>query len=193
MRKSRRLTGRNTGLNGLLKGVTFYRQGRLCKGDVFISRGKIIQGDLFPLHDSVPVAPTVFNEHCIVSPGFADVHVHLREPGFSYKEQILTGTRAAARGGYTTVCSMPNVNPSPDTLANLQAQLAIIARDARVRVIPYGCITMTRVQRERFFNEADYVRLKDSYILDPEKMALARPDLSVLHPLPRVNEISHEY
>jgi len=129
-------------LNGLLKGVTFYRQGRLCKGDVFISRGKIIQGDLFPLHDSVPVAPTVFNEHCIVSPGFADVHVHLREPGFSYKEQILTGTRAAARGGYTTVCSMPNVNPSPDTLANLQAQLAIIARDARVRVIPYGCITM---------------------------------------------------
>ena len=129
-------------MNGLLKGVTFYRQGRLCKGDVFISRGKIIQGDLFPLHDGVPVVPTVFNEHCIVSPGFADVHVHLREPGFSYKEQILTGTRAAARGGYTTVCSMPNVNPPPDTLANLQAQLAIIARDARVRVIPYGCITM---------------------------------------------------
>ena len=129
-------------MNGLLKGVTFYRQGRLCKGDVFISRGKIIQGDLFPLHDGVPVVPTVFHEHCIVSPGFADVHVHLREPGFSYKEQILTGTRAAARGGYTTVCSMPNVNPPPDTLANLQAQLAIIARDARVRVIPYGCITM---------------------------------------------------
>ena len=129
-------------MNGLLKGATVYRQGRLCKGDIAIVGGKIVQGELFPSQGGVPVVPIVSVENCIVSPGFADVHVHLREPGFSYKEQILTGTRAAARGGYTTVCSMPNVNPAPDTFDHLWQQLTIIGRDARVRVLPYGCITM---------------------------------------------------
>lgn len=74
-------------------------------------------------------------------PGFADVHVHLREPGFSYKETIRTGTRAAARGGFTAVCAMPNLDPVPDTAAHLKAQTDIIRRDAAVRVYPYGAIT----------------------------------------------------
>ena len=76
-----------------------------------------------------------------VFPGFADVHVHLREPGFSYKETIYTGSRAAARGGYTTVCTMPNLSPFPDTPENLKVQLDIIAKDSAIRIIPYGCIT----------------------------------------------------
>ena len=77
-----------------------------------------------------------------VFPGFADVHVHLREPGFSYKETIASGTAACARGGYTAVCSMPNLNPVPDTMEHLQMQLDIIEKDAAIRVFPYGSITM---------------------------------------------------
>ena len=74
-------------------------------------------------------------------PGFCDVHVHLREPGFSYKETVKTGTLAAKRGGYTAVCAMPNLNPVPDSPETLRVQLDIIARDACVRVLPYGAIT----------------------------------------------------
>ena len=77
-----------------------------------------------------------------ILPGFCDVHVHFREPGFSYKETILSGTRAAARGGYTAVCTMPNLNPVPDSLAHLAEQEAIIARDAQIRVYPYAAITV---------------------------------------------------
>jgi len=81
-------------------------------------------------------------DHFVILPGFCDVHVHFREPGFSYKETIASGSRAAARGGYTAVCTMPNLNPVPDTKANLQEQLAIIARDAAVSVYPYASITV---------------------------------------------------
>ena len=77
-----------------------------------------------------------------VFPGFVDVHVHLREPGFSYKETIASGTRACARGGYTAVCAMPNLNPAPDSGEHLRAQEEIIARDAAIRVMPYGAITL---------------------------------------------------
>ena len=76
-----------------------------------------------------------------VLPGFCDVHVHLREPGFSYKETIATGTAAAARGGYTAVCTMPNLSPVPDSREALEEQLALIRRDACVAVHPLGAIT----------------------------------------------------
>ena len=76
-----------------------------------------------------------------VFPGFTDVHVHLREPGFSYKETIKSGTLAAARGGYTAVCSMPNLYPCPDSAENLNKQLEIIERDAAINVYPFGTIT----------------------------------------------------
>ena len=86
---------------------------------------------------------TVFQfDNCIVFPGFIDVHVHLREPGFSYKETVETGTKACARGGYTTVCSMPNLNPVPDDKENLDAQLELIGNDAVINVKPYGSITV---------------------------------------------------
>lgn len=77
-----------------------------------------------------------------VLPGFCDVHVHLREPGFSYKETIRTGTLAARAGGYSDVCSMPNLNPVPDSVAHMEEQLEIIRRDACVRVHPYASITI---------------------------------------------------
>lgn len=78
----------------------------------------------------------------VVFPGFVDVHVHLREPGFSYKETIKTGTLAAARGGYTAICSMPNLNPVPDSVENLKKQLEIIQKDAVIDVYPFGSITV---------------------------------------------------
>ena len=77
-----------------------------------------------------------------VLPGLVDLHVHLREPGFTYKETIASGTAAAAAGGYTTVCPMPNLNPVPDSLPHLQQQLEAIDRDACIRVLPFGAITV---------------------------------------------------
>ena len=80
-----------------------------------------------------------------VFPGFADVHVHFREPGFSYKETIETGSRAAAHGGYCAVCTMPNLKPVPDSMETLQPQLDAIERTACIQVIPYGAITRSEL------------------------------------------------
>ena len=77
-----------------------------------------------------------------VFPGFCDVHVHFREPGFSYKGTVRNGSRAAARGGYTAVCTMPNLSPVPDSVENMQRQLDIISRDAAIAVYPYAAITV---------------------------------------------------
>ena len=88
--------------------------------------------------------------------GLVDLHVHLREPGFSAKETIATGTAAAAHGGFTTVCSMPNLAPAPDSMANLQQQLDIIKRDAVIKVLPYATITRKRVGDEL----VDFAELK---------------------------------
>ena len=77
-----------------------------------------------------------------IFPGFCDVHVHFREPGFSYKETIVTGSLAAARGGYTAVCTMPNLNPVPDSVEHLNEQLKLINNGACIHVYPYGAITV---------------------------------------------------
>ena len=93
-------------------------------------------------------------------PGFADVHVHFREPGFSYKETIKTGSYAAAHGGYTAVCTMPNLKPVPSTLPNLQQELDIINRDAIIHVYPVGAVTMNQSGRgelSRIEETAPYV------------------------------------
>ena len=79
-----------------------------------------------------------------VLPGFCDVHVHFREPGYSYKETVKTGSASAAAGGYTDVCTMPNLDPAPDSVENIKKQLDIINRDAVIRVHPYACITTGR-------------------------------------------------
>ena len=80
-------------------------------------------------------------EALLLLPGFCDVHVHFREPGFSYKETILSGSRAAAHGGYTAVCTMPNLDPVPDSPEHLQPQLEAIRKDACIAVYPYAAIT----------------------------------------------------
>ncbi len=85
--------------------------------------------------------PSFVFDNTVIIPGLCDVHVHLREPGFSYKETIGSGTRASARGGYTAVCSMPNLNPPPDCVENLKLQQDIIDREGVIAVYPYGTIT----------------------------------------------------
>ena len=84
----------------------------------------------------------------VVLPGFCDVHVHFREPGFSYKETVATGSLAAAAGGYTAVCTMPNLNPVPDSAEHLREQLSIIEQDAVIHVYPYASITVGQAGRE---------------------------------------------
>ena len=81
-------------------------------------------------------------ENYIIVPGLCDVHVHFREPGFSYKETIASGSAAAAHGGYTAVCTMPNLSPVPDCAEHLKAQLDAIDKSAVIEVIPYGAITV---------------------------------------------------
>ena len=116
----------------LISGVKAFVDGRFIPADILLEGGKIV---------SVSPAPLKQN-YLYAFPGLTDVHVHLREPGFSYKETVRTGTMAAARGGYTALCAMPNLNPVPDSPEHLRAQLDIIGRDARVRVLPYGAITV---------------------------------------------------
>lgn len=87
------------------------------------------------------LSPVISKKYIIV-PGLCDVHVHFREPGFSYKETIASGSAAAAHGGYTAVCTMPNLDPVPDSAEHLQVQLDAIKRSAAIKVLPYGAITV---------------------------------------------------
>lgn len=123
------------------KAKAIYRNGSFSSFPLFTQNGMIVsrddfQGDIISFNDKY------------IFPGFADVHVHLREPGFSYKETIKTGTTACAHGGYTAVCSMPNLNPVPDSEENLKQQLQIIERDAVIDVYPYGAITVGQLGEE---------------------------------------------
>ncbi len=124
------------------------------KQDIAITDGRIseLREHIEPTADD-----RIINaEGLVVAPAFVDVHVHLREPGYGYKERIATGTMAAARGGYTTVCSMPNLNPVPDSVENLKAQQDIIDRDAKIEVLPYAAITIGR-KGEELINMASLV------------------------------------
>ena len=125
-------------MNLLLTGGTVFRGGCFQNVDIAISGGRIVS--VSPSLPQEGFSVIECSEQVIV-PGFVDVHVHLREPGFSYKETIASGTAAAAAGGYTAVCAMPNLEPVPDSLEHLWPELDAIARDARVRVYPYGAIT----------------------------------------------------
>ena len=135
----------NTG-RVILKGGTIVRGGKSEVADVAIMEGRIerIAGQI----TAVEGDKVIDCSGLIVTAGLVDLHVHLREPGFSAKETIATGTAAAAHGGFTTVCSMPNLNPAPDSSENLQQQLDIIERDAKIKVLPYATITRKRFGRE---------------------------------------------
>lgn len=123
----------------ILAGGTVFRNGEFREMDVMLDKGRIVSvGEGLPREGCF----TVQLNHQVIVPGFVDVHVHLREPGFSYKETIASGTAAGAAGGYTALCSMPNLDPVPDSPENLKVQLDRIKRDARIRVFPYGAITL---------------------------------------------------
>lgn len=130
----------------ILKGGTVVRNGLSERADVAVCDGKIcaIAAEITPVEGDSIVDCT----GKIVVSGLVDLHVHLREPGFSSKETIATGTAAAAHGGFTTVCSMPNLAPAPDSMENLQQQLDLIERDAKIKVLPYATITRNRYGRE---------------------------------------------
>ena len=133
-------------MDRILRNAMVYRPSGFAKNDLLIRNGSIerIAPQLPPLEG---VSEFDMSGCCIV-PGLVDVHVHFREPGFSCKETIRTGSLAAAHGGYTTVCTMPNLNPAPDTVEHLERQLEIIRRDAGIHVIPYATITMEEEGRE---------------------------------------------
>ncbi|MDO4814067.1 MAG: dihydroorotase [Gemella sp.] len=129
----------------LLKNGRILENGKLVKKDILVD-GKNIKD----IQDEINVSDAEVLElnGKFVSPGFIDVHVHWREPGFEYKESIYTASRAAARGGFTTAMPMPNLDPVPDTYENLKKQLDIIERDSVIRAIPYGAITKGELGEE---------------------------------------------
>lgn len=144
----------------LIRNAVVYTGGVFKNSDVLIEDSKI-----HSLGNSISCdgADRVFdfNFKYFLIPGFVDVHVHLREPGFSYKETIKSGTSAAARAGYTAVCSMPNLNPVPDCVENIQKQLDIIEKDAVIDVFPFSSITKGRLGRGEC---VDFSSLKDKAI-----------------------------
>ena len=139
----------------LLKGGTLIDGGGRRRGDILVRDGRIAA--IGPDIVEVPDAQVIDCRGKLVSEGFADVHVHFREPGQSYKETIRTGSLAAAHGGYTTVCAMPNLNPVPDSPETLALEQEIIDRDACITVLPYAAITRGRKGLE----PVDIAALKD--------------------------------
>ena len=130
----------------LIKNGTVVAEGKSRKADILIADGKIEA-----IEESLVADKTteVFDaEGCIVTYGLADVHVHLREPGYSVKETITTGTRAAAHGGVTTVCSMPNLQPAPDAPETIAVQQKMIDEQAVIEVRPFATISKGRARQE---------------------------------------------
>ena len=131
------------------------QQRTIIKGGYIVGRGVedilIVDGRIAERGENIVAEAgdkIISAEGLMVAPAFVDVHVHLREPGFGYKERIATGSMAAARGGYSTVCSMPNLNPVPDSVENLKVQQDIIDSDAKIEVLPYAAITIGRKGEE---------------------------------------------
>ena len=162
----------------LFSNALVYQKGALRKSGVSVSNGGNV---CF----SSPAAD-VSNGSFLLVPGLVDVHVHLREPGFSYKETIASGTRAAAKGGYTAVCAMPNLNPAPDTPEHVKEQLDIIQRDANVHVYPYGCITMGQKGRGEL---CDHAALKPYVIGFSDDGKGVQADSDMLEAMKRVKAI----
>ncbi|REH77727.1 dihydroorotase [Staphylococcus felis] len=136
----------------LIQNAKMLEAGQLQKVDVLIE-GKTIKqiAETIEVTDDMHVIDA---KGYFLAPGFIDVHVHLREPGGEYKETIETGTKAAARGGFTTVCPMPNTKPVPDSKENMEKLNQLIAENAQVRVLPYAAITVRQAGKEHVDFEA---------------------------------------
>ena len=147
--------GKDVKMKALFKNAKIYVDGTLRVLDVIFD-GKMLHSITGDVSD---IAFSHVFDNIAVLPGFCDVHVHLREPGFSYKETMESGTAACAHGGYTAVCTMPNLKPAPDSLENLGVQLAAIRRGASIPVFPLGTITVGEAGAELSDMEAmaDYV------------------------------------
>lgn len=132
----------------LIANANVWTDGKFQLSQVAVSDGIVIEvGEKIESQVSGTVK-TVDASGKYLVPGLVDMHVHFREPGYSYKETIKDGSRAAAAGGFTTVCTMPNLNPAPDSVENLERQLDIIRRDAVIDVLPYATITKQRMGHE---------------------------------------------
>ncbi|WP_317856382.1 dihydroorotase [Chakrabartyella piscis] len=134
-------------MNYIISNVSTFIENRFVKSNIFIQDGIISDISSADSPNSYEGELLRF-ENSYILPGFIDVHVHLREPGFFYKETIETGSKAAAHGGYTTVCAMPNLNPTPDSYENLKPQLESIEKNACIHVLPYGTITIGELGKE---------------------------------------------
>ena len=121
---------------------------KLCKKDIEI-KGNIIAD----IKDEINGEDVIDATDCLIMPGAIDVHVHLREPGFEYKETIKTGTLSSAKGGVTSIMSMPNLNPCPDSFEHLKVQLEIIKKDACVNVYPFGSVSVN--EEDQFLSDID--------------------------------------
>lgn len=129
----------------IFSGATVYTENGFKNADILVDNGSIVSvGESLDFSGCTVIDCS--NKY--IFPGFTDVHVHFREPGFSYKETIKSGSLAAARGGYTSVCTMPNLKPAPDSYENLRQQLDIIDKDALIKVYPYGTITKGQAGEE---------------------------------------------
>ena len=124
----------------IFQNARVYQNGQLTRQDAMLSDGSF--RFYAPGTAALPTDGARVFSDCLILPGFCDVHVHLREPGFSYKETIETGTAAAAHGGYTAVCAMPNLSPVPDSPEHLRPQLERIREGAKIAVYPYGSLTV---------------------------------------------------
>lgn len=124
----------------LLKNAMIFTDGKFTKADLEITNNTISKISANIEAIGFDVVYDLNNMYLL--PGLIDVHTHLREPGFIYKETIATGSMAGAKGGYTSICAMPNLNPTPDCMENLQIELDAIAKDAKIHVYPYGTITI---------------------------------------------------
>ena len=142
-------------MKALFKNANVYAGGEMKKQNMLFDGASlsVFMGDVSsvdcPVFDNIAIFP-----------GFCDVHVHFREPGFCYKETIATGSRASARGGYTAVCTMPNLIPPPDSMENLKLQTDAIERDSVIAVYPYGTITKGQMGEEL----SDMEDMKDAVI-----------------------------
>lgn len=124
----------------LLKNATVFTNGKFVKNDIEITNNTISRIDVNIEEVNFDAVYDLNNMYLL--PGLIDVHTHLREPGFTYKETIATGSMAGAKGGYTSICAMPNLNPTPDNLEHLQIELDAIKKDSKIHVYPYGTITV---------------------------------------------------
>lgn len=124
----------------LLKNASYYKE-KFVKSDILFGQGNIFYFDYSPCSCLKKIKEIDANDFIII-PSFVDVHTHLREPGFFYKESIKTGTAEGLKNGYTCLFNMPNLNPCPDSVENLKVQQDIINRDAVIDVLPYGAVTI---------------------------------------------------